>query len=371
MFPSLLRIWALVKKELLAALKDPRSRVTLFVPPIVQSLVFGYAATYDLTDVPYVVVDRDRTDASRQLLARFDGSGIFRRVASADRVEDATDRIDGRDALLVLQIDRDFERRLTAGLGAPVQAITDGRNSNTAGTALDYVSTIVSDFNQAWRAEHGTPRPAIEVLARYWYNPNLETRWNMIPGLIGTLTMLQTLLLAALSVAREREQGTFDQLLVTPFRPPEIMAGKALAAVLVGQAQAISIIFVAQLWFRIPFAGSYGALFVGMTAFVFAAVGSGLFVSSLSSTTQQALLYSFCVLLPAVLLSGLTTPIAAMPKPLQYGTYLNPLRYAVEIAQRLYLEQVGLDRVWPDLWPMLVIAAVTLTAASFMFRRIT
>jgi ABC-2 type transport system permease protein len=365
------RIFALVKKELLAALKDPRSRISLFVPPVVQCLVFGYAATYDLADVPYVAVDRDHTDASRALLARFDGTGVFRRVATLDRVEDAEAWIDDRRALLVVQVDRFFQRRLEAGLPAPVQTIGDGRNSNTSGTASDYASTIVDAFDDAWQSEHGRRKLEVKVVPRSWFNPNQQTRWNMIPGLIGTLTMLQTLLLAALSVAREREQGTFDQLLVTPFRPGEIMAGKALAAVVVGSAQAVSVVLIAQLWFQIPFAGSYAALWAGMSVFIFAAVGVGLFVSSLSTTTQQALLYSFVVLLPATLLSGLTTPILAMPKPLQYATLLNPLRYAVEVAQRLYLEGVGLERVWSDLWPMALIAAVTLTATSFLFRRIT
>jgi ABC-2 type transport system permease protein len=372
MLDALLRIVALMEKELLTALKDRRSRYSLILPPLIQCVIFGYAATYDLQDVPYAVLDRDRSAASHDLLAGLDGSRVFRRVANLDREADLARAIDERRALLAIQIDADFERRLQAGLEAKVQVIADGRNSNTAATALGYVSTIVETFNERWRAAHGRGRPGgAGITTRAWYNPNLETRWNMIPGMIGTLTMMQTLLLTAMSVAREREQGTFDQLLVTPFRPAEIMAGKALASMAIGTIQATTILLVARFWFRIPFAGSYLALGAGLGLFLLSAVGIGLFVSSIATTMQQAMLFSFAVMMPFSLLSGLTTPISAMPESLQYVTLVNPLRYAIDLAQRVYLEGVGLDRLVPDLWPMAIVAAVTLSAASFMFRRIT
>jgi ABC-2 type transport system permease protein len=368
MLDVILRILALTRKELLAVLKDPRGRFTLLVPPLVQCLIFGYAASYDLHDVPYAVLDHDRSAASRTLLAGLDGSGVFRRVADVERSADVQIFINERRALLVIQIDQDFERRLLSGLAADVQVIADGRNSNTAGTAMGYVSAIVEAFNTNWRQTHGHPGPPIRVVTRAWYNPNLETRWNMIPGLLGTLTMLQTLLLTAMSVAREREQGTFDQLLVTPFRPVEIMAGKALPAVLIGMVQATNILLVAQLWFRIPFAGSFVTLYVGLALFLLAAVGIGLLVSSVVATMQQAMLFSFLLLMPFALLSGLTTPLSSMPRALQYFTLVNPLRYAIDIAHRVYLEGVGLSQLLPDLWPLAVLAAVTLSAASWMFR---
>ncbi len=190
----------------------------------------------------------------------------------------------------------------------------------------------------------------------------------MIPSLIGVLTLLEMLLLTAMSVAREREQGTFDQLLVTPFRPAEIMAGKALPSLLIGMVQATTILLVAQFWFRIPFAGSFVTLYVGLSFFLLAAVGIGLLVSSVAATMQQAMLYSFMLMMPFALLSGLATPLSNMPKSLQYITLVNPLRYAIEIAERTYLEGAGLDRLLPDLWPLAVIALVTLSAASWMFR---
>jgi ABC-2 type transport system permease protein len=368
MLDAILRILALTRKELLAVLKDPHGRFTLLVPPLIQCLIFGYAASYDLHDVPYVVLDQDRSAVSRALLARLDGSGVFRRVADLNRAADVKTPINERHALLVIQIDHDFERQLLLGLPADVQVIADGRNSNTAGTAMGYVGAIVEAFNADWRQTHGQAGPPIRVTTRAWYNPNLETRWNMIPGLLGTLTMLQTLLLTAMSVAREREQGTFDQLLVTPFRPAEIMAGKALPSVLIGMVQATNILLVAQLWFRIPFAGSFVTLYAGLTLFLLAAVGIGLLVSSVVATMQQAMLFSFLLLMPFALLSGLITPLSSMPRVLQYFTLINPLRYAIDIAHRVYLEGVGLSQLLPDLWPLAVLATVTLSAASWMFR---
>jgi ABC-2 type transport system permease protein len=209
----------------------------------------------------------------------------------------------------------------------------------------------------------------MQMVARAWFNPNLETRWMMIPSMIGTLTMMQTMLLTAMSIAREREQGTFDQLLVTPFRPAEIMAGKAIPSVMIGTVQATTVLMVAQLWFRIPFAGSFATLYAGLGVFLLAAVGIGLFLSSLVATMQQAMLFSFVVILPFSLLSGLTTPIANMPLVLQYFTCVNPLRYAIEITQRVYLESATLGQLVPDLWPLAAIAAVMLPAAAWMFSR--
>jgi ABC-2 type transport system permease protein len=368
MIAAIRRILALIRKELLAILNDPRSRVSLFLPPVMQCLIFGYAATYDLSNVPYAVLDQDRSAASHELLAALDGSGVFHRVAQLHRAADIKTMIDEQNALLVIQIGQDFERRLMAGLPADIQVIADGRNSNTGGTALGYVGAIIDNFNANWASDHGTATPPLRVTMRAWYNANLETRWYMVPALIGTLTFIQTLLLTAMSVAREREQGTFDQLLVTPFRPAEIMVGKALPSVLIGLIQASLILLVAQLWFRIPFAGSYLTLYAGLLLFLLAAVGLGLMMSAIVATMQQAMLYSFVVMMPFALLSGLTTPISNMPKAFQFFTLANPLRYAIDIAHRVYLEGAGIAELVPDLWPMAIIATVTLSAAAWLFR---
>jgi ABC-2 type transport system permease protein len=361
------RIRALTRKELLAVLKDRRARLSLLIPPIVQGLVFGYAATYDLHHVPYAVLDQSRSVSSRRLLAGLDGSGVFDRVADLQRPVDVTRVIDRQRVVLVVQINQDFERRLMAGQTAVVQVIADGRNSNTAGTAQGYLSAVIAAFNAKWRDERGLPGPTVQITNRAWFNPNLETRWNMLPGMIGTLTLIQTMLLTAMAVAREREQGTFDQLLVTPFRPVEIMAGKALPSMLIGFVQATGVLLVAQLWFRIPFEGSFFALYVGLLFFLLAAVGIGLLLSSICSTMQQAMLYSMLLIMPFSLLSGLTTPLSNMPRILQYFTAINPLRYAIDIARRVYLEGVGLGVLTGDLWPLALIAVVTLSAASWMF----
>jgi len=365
---ALVRVFALIRKELLAMFKDRRSRVSLFLPPVLQCLLFGYAATYDLNNVPYAVLDQDRSAASRAFLAKLDGSGVFVRVANLYAAGQITDYIDNQRALLIVQIGQDFERQLFAELPAQVQVIADGRNSNTAGVALAYVGAVAEAFGGDWLSGHGQSGPPITVTMRAWYNPALETRWNMIPSLIGTLTMLQTLMLTAMSVAREREQGTFDQLLVTPFRPSEIMIGKAIPSMFVGITQATLVLLVAQLWFRIPFEGSFVTLYAGLVLFLLAAVGIGLLVSSFVATMQQAMLFSFVLLMPFTLLSGLTTPIGNMPPVLQYFTYGNPLRYAIDIAHRVYLEGATLAHIAPDLWPLAIMAALTLPVASWMFR---
>jgi ABC-2 type transport system permease protein len=368
MLSSWLRILALTRKELLAVLKDRRARLSLLIPPMVQALIFGYAATYDLNRVPYALLDRDHSAASRELVAGLDGSGVFQRVADLQRASDVAATIDARRALLVVRIDQNFQRDLTRGQGADVQVIADGRNSNTAGTALGYINGIVQQFNDRWRIGHALRPASMQLVERAWFNPNLETRWYMIPGMIGTLTLIQTMMLTVMSIAREREQGTFDQLLVTPFRPHEIMVGKAAPSMVIGTIQATGVLLVGQLWFRIPFAGSYLVLYAGLLLFLLAAVGMGLLLSAIAGTMQQAMLYSMLFIMPFSLLSGFTTPLSSMPGALQDFTLINPLRYAIDISRRVYLEGAGLDVLGHDLWPLAVIALVTLTAAAWVFR---
>lgn len=366
---SFFRIIALIRKELLAMFKDPKSRIVLVLPPILQCLIFGYAASYDLNNVPYAVLDHDHSATSIELVSKLDGSGIFNRVATLQRTSDIDKFINDARVLLVVVIDQDFERRLMAGMPAKLQIIADGRNSNTAGTAQSYINTIATDFTAQWREENGQDRNnGIKVTTRAWYNPSLETRWYMIPSLIGTITMMMTLMLTAMSVAREREAGTFDQLLVTPFRPSEIMVGKALPSMMVGLSQATTILLVAQLWFQIPFEGSYFILYLGLVLFLAAAVGIGLFISSLAGNMQQAMIYSFVLLMPFMLLSGLTAPIGNMPEILQYLTMINPLRYAISITHQVYLEGAGLRQLLPEMLALVAIAAVTLPFSAWLFR---
>jgi ABC-2 type transport system permease protein len=369
MLPSVLRILALIRKEFLAVLKDPRSRIIIFAPPILQCLIFGYAASFDLNSVPYAVLDQDQSSASADLLSHLDGSGTFNRQADLERTTDISSWIDSSRVLLVVRIEQDFERRLLVGKAAQVQVIVDGRNSNTAATALGYVGTAVDQFNADWRSKHGMPGPPIGIDIRSWYNPNLESRWGMIPSLIGTLTMMGTLMLTALSVAREREQGTFDQLLVTPFRPFEIMIGKATPNMVIGLMQSTTILLIAQFWFHIPFIGSFAVLYAGLVLFLMAAVGLGLFVSSIAKTMQQAMLFAFLMVLPFALLSGLTTPISSMPEFLQSVMVINPLRYALDLTKRVYLEDAGFGQLLSDFVPLTIIGIVTLSGAAWLFGR--
>ncbi|MFA7416226.1 MAG: ABC transporter permease [Rhizobium sp.] len=369
MIESFLRIVALIRKELLAMLKDPRARFLLVLPPILQSLIFGYAATYDLNNVPYALLDLDRSEASRELVSRFDGSGVFARMATLRRTAEIGEYIDSRKALIVVVIDHGFERDLMAGERSAVQVIADGRNSNTAGTATGYVTSIAETFLQDWRTDHGvTGAGPLKLSTRAWYNPNLETRWNMITSMIAMITLTMTMILTALSVAREREEGTFEQLLVTPFRPGEIMIGKAIPSMMVGLTQSTLILLVAQFWFQIPFSGSYLLLYTGLVFFLAAVVGVGLFLSALSLTMQQAMISTFVVIMPFTLLSGMTTPIGNMPEVLQYLTLINPLRYAISITHQVYLEGAGLREVGGELLSLVAIASVTLPVSAWLFR---
>ena len=249
---SLRRISFLFRKEVLAILKDPAIRVILIVPIVIQSLVFGYAATYDLNHVRYAVLNESRGAASTNLLARLEGSKVFVRAATLRNSSDIARAIDNGEALLVLHFAPDFDAKLASTGSAPVQLILDGRNSTTANMAAGHLSTLIGQFNASLP---NAVRPPVNIEIRAWFNPNLESRWNIVPALIASLSMIQTLLLAALSVAREREQGTFDQLLVTPLRPMEILIGKASPAITIGLVQASLVFCVALFWFRIPFLG--------------------------------------------------------------------------------------------------------------------
>jgi len=362
------RIGVIVRKEFLAVLKDPKSRFILVVPAIVQSLLFGYAATYDLTDVPYAVNDASHSAASAELLAKLDASGTFRRTLTFETGQALRDAIDGEKVLLAISIPSDFERRLYAGDAAPLQVVLDGRNSNTAGSAAAYVGAVVADFNREWREKHGGVQPALRIESRAWFNPNLETRWYLMPGMIAALSMLQTLLLTALSVAREREQGTFDQLLVTPLSPTEIMIGKALPPIMIGLLQSTLILLVTRWWFGVPMAGSLLSLYAALTLFTIASVGIGLSISAVSLNMQQAMLYTFVLVMPMMLLSGLTTPVRNMPEVLQVVTMANPLRFAIDMVQRIYLEGVGLGALWTNMVPLFLIALLTLPLAAWLFR---
>ncbi|MCF7983205.1 MAG: ABC transporter permease [Thiohalocapsa sp.] len=362
------RILALVIKEFLALFKDPRSRFVVIVPPLIQLLVFGYAASYDLNNVQYAVYDRDGGYAARELLARFEGSPTFSRAQRIERQSEIAELIDAREVLLVVQVGPRFTADIAAGRTASVQIIIDGRNSNTAQVALDYTNRIITDFNRDWTAARGLQGPPVHLVTRAWYNPNLESRWFFVTGLVGILTLVVTMMVTAMSVAREREQGTFDQLLVTPMRPTQILVGKAVPGLLIGLFEASLVVLVAVFWFEIPLVGSLAVLYTGIVLFLFAAVGVGLMISSLAVTLQQALLGAFLFMVPAVILSGFATPIANMPEPVQWLTLGDPLRYYLIILRGVFLEGAGFPLLVHEMWPLAVIALATLAAAGWLFR---
>ncbi|HEU4854522.1 MAG TPA: ABC transporter permease [Nitrosospira sp.] len=359
------RIISLCRKEFLAILKDPANRVILVVPSLMESFLFGYAATFDLINVPYALLDQSRGAASTELIAHLDGAGVFQRVATLQTQRDIAEVIDSQQVLMVIQIGPRFEQQVNAGELAPVQLILDARNSNSAGSAAGYVASIIESYNTTLG---GNARQPLTVETRAWYNPNLETRWNLMPGLIASLSMIQTMLLAALTVARERENGTFDQLLVTPFSPMEIMVGKVIPIVAIGLLQSTIVLLVSLYWFEVPLAGSLVTLYTGLALFTIASVGLGLAISAVCATMQQAMLYTFMLVMPLIMLSGLATPVRNMPEFLQAITLANPLRFAIDLMQRVYLEGADLVMVGYDLIPLLIMSTVTLPFAAWLFR---
>lgn len=361
------RIYSLMIKEFLALLKDKAGRFVLIGPPVVQILVFGYAATFDLKHVPYAVYCEDRGYVSRDLLAAFKGASSFTLKAQSQNESRIAQLVQSKEVLMVIRIGPNFSSDLLSGRTSPVQIIVDGRNSNTAMLVVNYAGTIVKRFNNDWAARHGSSIP-VHIETRAWFNPNLESRWFFIPGIVGLLTLLITMLVTSLSVAREREQGTFDQLLVTPLSPLEILIGKALPGFLIGMFEATLIILAAVFWFDIPLLGSILTLYVGIFIFLFPAVGMGLMISSIAVTQQQGLLGAFFFMVPAIILSGFATPIRNMPTVVQDLTLVNPMRYFLIVLRGVFLQGTPFHLLLPELWPLVAIGIVALALAGWLFR---
>jgi len=367
---ALRRIIALMLKEFVMVLKDPKSRFVIIGPPLIQFFVFGYAATYDLKNVRYAVFDESRTVESRQLLARFEGSENFELTKTLLSEKEIDFVINREKARLVIHIGPKFSRDLHNGRSTTLQVIVDGRNSNVALIALGYIGKIVEQYNQDL-VKNGVismDGPGVLLTDRAWFNANLQSRWFIVSALGGLISMVVVMILTSLSVAREREFGTFDQLLVAPFNPAEILVGKSLPGMVFGLMDALLFAAGAVYWFGVPFRGTIGALVLALGCFILTIVGVGLLVSSLSMTMQQALLGSFVFMMPSVILSGFATPIENMPNWLQIGTLLNPLRHIITALRNIFLEGAGIGLVWPQLWPLLLMACFTLPLAGWMFR---
>jgi ABC-2 type transport system permease protein len=363
------RIVSLIIKELLALWRDRKSRTILFVPPLFQMLVFSFAATEEAKNVRMAVLNRDSGTASRDLIARFEGAPTFTRIDHLASDDELAQVIDSRQALMVLHIPPDFSRDVWAGRPAKVQLVLDGRRSNAAQLVAGYSAAIVDAYNAELPRPRRTPRPASAVVARTWFNPNLLSTWHSVPSLVAILTTLMGLVVTALSVARERELGTFEQLLVSPLSPTEIIIGKTAPALLVGVGEASGMVLVGVLAFRVPLHGSLVLLYAAMIVYLFAVIGVGLFISALAKTQQQAILGAFVFMVPAMLLSGFASPIENMPDWLQTVSYANPIRYFMVIVKGVFLKDMPTAVALGYVWPMAVIAAVTLTAATWLFTR--
>ena len=352
----------LLKKEFATTLKERASRMILVAPIILYVILFGYIATFNLDYVPYALLDLSQSKASAEFARRIDASPVFERVRTLSNTAEIASAVEEGKALVVVAVDADFARDLARGSPARVQVIIDGRNSTTAQLAAGYLSVLAQDFTAA-RGASGL------ITARFLYNPNNITQWFIMPGLIVMLSMLQVIVLSALSVAREREQGTFEQLLVAPFTTNELLASKAIVPILIGLFQSTLIFMIDAWWFDIPLSGSIFKIYVVLLVFIFSIVGMGLAISAYSKSMQQALLIAFALLVPMVLLAGLFTPVDNMPEWLQVLTYAEPLRFALLAVRRIYLADAGWGEILRTLWPTIVVAMVMLPLARHYFEK--
>ncbi len=351
-------------------MRDPKSRMAVLLPPIIQLLIFTSAATLDVKNVPIGILNRDNGDQGFELVQRFHGSPLFSRIVYLECVEEIAPFIDNQKGVMVVSIDEEFSRKLNQNLPARVQLILDGRKSNTAQILSGYTTTIIQQFNTDFAAKAGIAQQNAELRPRFWYNPNALYSWFNIPSLVCTLTMLACLVVTTQSIAREREVGTFDQLLVSPLATLEILIGKTIPGILVGMLEGSFLMGVGILVYQVPFTGSLILFFLSQFIFVSAISGVGLFISSLCSTQQQAMLGTFIFMLPSFLLSGFATPIENMPTWLQPVTYLIPLRYMLTNTKGIFLKAISAEIVLSNVWPMAIIAMFTLLTAGLFFRKL-
>ncbi len=362
------RILSLIYKEFLAIWRDKKSRAVLILPPLIQLFIFTNAATLDVRHVPIGILNRDNGKQGFELVQRLRGSPVFDKIVNLNSVEEITPFIDNMQGVMVVSLDEQFSRNIEAGLPAAVQLILDGRKSNTTQIVAGYATAIIQKFSQDFSIQAHIRQQNTQIITRFWYNPNLIYAWYNIPCLSGILTMLVAVLLTALSVAREREMGTFDQLLVSPATPFEILIGKTVPAVVISLMEGSIIVAVGVLIYQVPFTGSLLWLYLSLFVFVCSIIGIGLFISTLANTQQQAVLGSFLFMSPSIVLSGFATPIENMPPWLQPFTYLVPLRYYLIIAKGIFLKALPADIVFNNIWPMMLIALFTLSCSTWFFR---
>ena len=369
------RLRELMRKEFRQTLRDPRAKRLVFVAPVVQLLLFGYAVNTDVRNAATFVVDHDRTAESRELVQTLTASGYFRVVGNGSRPAEIVNALDQGDALLGLEIPRGFAADLVSGRGARVQVLVDGTSSNTALVAMGYATQIVARFGvrkgTGDRGQGTVGAVGVELRARAWYNPNLISRVYNVPGVIGTIMMLMGLLLTSLAVVREREIGTLEQLMVSPLSPAELILGKTLPVVAIALIQLTLITTVALLWFRIPFEGSFVLLLVAALFYILSGLGVGLLISTVSATQQEAFMSMFFIFMPLIILSGFMYPIENMPVVFQYLTLLNPMRHFLVVVRGIFLKGAGIAVLWPQLLALAVMGTTLLFVAASRFRKTT
>jgi ABC-2 type transport system permease protein len=373
----LARLKQMLIKEFIQVFRDKRTRFVLFGPPIIQMLVFGYAATFEIHHVPTVVLDLDHSQESRELISRFSSSPYFDVQRQLTDYRQIGDLIDQGKATVGLQINAGFAQNLPKGQTAPLQVIVDATNSNTALIASGYITQIALGFARDYQKDRIyriSPQlmeeiPSVELAPRPWYNPDLRSRWFFVPGVIGSLTLVLVVVLTAFAVVREREIGTLEQIMVTPIRPAEFILGKTLPFFLIGLFDVSLIATVGTLWFQVPFRGRIVVLLVGAILFLLCMLGVGLLISTVSSTQQQAMVTSFFFIMPAITFSGFGFPISTMPQWLQYLTYLSPLRYFLVVLRGTYLKGVGMEILWPQMLAMAALGSSLLIIAILRFHK--
>jgi ABC-2 type transport system permease protein len=370
------RILTILRKEFRSVFRDPRMRMVIIGLPVIQTLIFGYAVTLDVRHVPLVVIDRDGTPDSRDLVARFTGSAYFEAVAHVQDEATARRLIDRSDAAAVLQVNSGYQRDLRGGRTATAQLIVDGSDSNTARFVVNYATQIASTANTALvldRAERragGRPRTGhVELQPRAWFNADLESRNYYVPGIIAMLVMLVGLMLTSMAIVREKEAGTIEQIMVTPIRPVEFILGKCAPFAVIGFVNTAMVTAVALLWFGIPFRGSFPLLLLGVALFLLSNLGIGLFISTVSSTQQQAMMTTFFFFFPAMLFSGFIFPIPNMPAFFQWLSLLDPLRYMLVIIRGVFLKGIGFDILWTQFAALLGLGVGVMAFAVGRFHK--
>ncbi|MBN2479832.1 MAG: ABC transporter permease [Parachlamydiales bacterium] len=363
------RIYSLIVKELLVVWQDKKSRIILIIPPLIQLFIFAFAATLDVTNASIAILNQDYGKLSYELTQRFQGSPFIKNVTYLDHVEQIKDVIDNQKVVMVVHIDQLFSKNLLENQSGSVQLILDGRKSNTAQIVQGYATKIIQQYNMDLAKKINLPTPSTILIPRNWFNSNLIYLWFTVPGLVAILTMVTALLITSLTIARERELGTFDQLLVSPLSSMDILIGKAVPGIIIGMAEGTIILLAAIFVFGVPFTGSIFSLYLSLFVFVCSIVGIGLFLSSLCNTQQQALLATFIFLTSAILLSGFGTPIETMPKFFQDITYINPVRYILVIVRGIFIKKLPFNIVWSNLYPIILIGVFNLSVASWFFRK--